>query len=57
MKFSPRYATFYPDDLLPDALPDDVIDVSQDDYFKAVNRQPNETLVVTVGRLYVVAAP
>lgn len=53
MKFSPQYGTFYPDDLRPDALPDDVIDVSAEDHFAAVNRQPGETLVVTDGRLYI----
>ena len=53
MKFSPQYGTFYPDDLRPDALPDDVIDVSEEDHFAAVNRQPGETLVVTDGRLYI----
>ncbi len=54
-KFSPQYGTFFPEDLTLKALPEDVIEVTDDDYFAAINRQPGETLVVTDGRVYVVA--
>lgn len=57
MLFSPKYATFYKEDLHPDALPEDVIQVTAAEHIRAVGRAPSETLVVTDGKLYVVPPP
>ena len=53
-KFSPTYGTFYPEDLDPVALPDDVIDVTDEEHLRATNLAAGESLVVTDGKLYVV---
>lgn len=55
-KFSPRYGTFFPEDLLPEALPEDCIDVTDEQQYAVTNRTQGETLVVTDGKLYVIKA-
>lgn len=55
-KFSPKYGTFYPDDLPPEALPEDCIDVTDEQHLAATHMAQGETLVVTDGQLYVIPA-
>lgn len=38
MKYSPKYKTYYPLDLRWDALPDDVIEVTWEDYWNMTHQ-------------------
>ncbi|QHC88707.1 phage tail assembly chaperone [Pseudomonas chlororaphis] len=59
MKFSPANGQFYPDELnyRPEDIPDDVIDVPQEDVVAALSRAPGETLAAKNGRIVVLPAP
>lgn len=46
MKFSPSTGNFYPDDIAYPWLPDDLVDVSGEDYTKAMSRAADEAFSV-----------
>ncbi|MFJ7143322.1 phage tail protein [Pseudomonas protegens] len=59
MRFSPSKSQFYPDDFgyQKDAIPEDVIEVPQEDFVAALERRPDQLLAVKKGRVIVVPAP
>ncbi|QNR50855.1 phage tail protein [Pseudomonas chlororaphis] len=59
MKFSPTKGQFYPDDFgyRKNDIPDDVIDVFEEDFTAAMARQPGDLLSVKDGRVVVLPAP
>lgn len=59
MKCSPTSFQFYPDEIeyRPEDIPDDVIDVPQEDVVAALSRAPGELLAVKDGRVVVLPAP
>lgn len=57
MRFSRTTGCFYPDDVLYSSLPDDLIDVTQEDFDAAMARAPGDTLNVVNGRVVVVPKP
>lgn len=56
-RFSKSTGCFYPFDYNYGALPDDIIEVPQEDYEAASTRNPGDTLDVVDGRVVVVPAP
>ncbi|QQZ43264.1 phage tail protein [Pseudomonas sp. SK3(2021)] len=58
MKFSPTKGQFYPDDFgyREDDIPDDAIDVFEEDFTAAMARQPGDLLSVKDGRVVVLPA-
>lgn len=57
MKFSKKTGCFYPDDIHYPSIPDDLIEVSQEDADAAMNRRPGDTLDVVNGRVVVIPKP
>ena len=57
MKFSKKTGVFYPDDIRYSDLPDDIIDVPQEDFNAAMARNPEDTLDVVEGRVVVIPKP
>lgn len=57
MRFSRTTGCFYPDDVLYSHLPDDLIDVTQEDFEAAMARAPGDTLAVVNSKVVVVAKP
>ncbi|WP_045736813.1 hypothetical protein [Xanthomonas sp. MUS 060] len=57
MRFSKKTGCFYPDEINYEKLPDDLIEVAQDEFTNAMNRAPGETLDVVKGKMVVVPAP
>lgn len=57
MKFSKKTGVFYPDDIWYSDLPDDIIDVPQEDFNAAMARNPEDTLDVVEGRVVVIPKP
>lgn len=57
MKFSKKTGCFYPDDIHYQFIPDDLIEVPQEDADAAMNRHPGDTLDVVNGRVVVIPKP
>ncbi|AMP13687.1 tail fiber assembly protein [Collimonas pratensis] len=57
MKFSPTTGCFYPDDIQYTSRPDDLIDISQQDFYLAMARQSCETFSVINGNVVVKPLP
>lgn len=57
MRFSKLTGCFYPEGLGYSDLPDDIIDVPQEDFAAAMARNPGETLDVIAGRVVVIPKP
>lgn len=59
MRFSPSNNQFYPEDFgyQKGAIPDDVIEVPQEDFVAALERRADQLLAVKKGRVVVVPAP
>ncbi|MEF3074139.1 hypothetical protein V2P20_03785 [Methylobacter sp. Wu1] len=57
MRFSKQMGCFYPTDINYPVLPDDIIDVSNDDYDLAMNRSLGDMLDLVNGRVVIVPKP
>ena len=57
MKFSKTTGCFYPDDIHYPNPPDDLDNISEEDYVLAMSRVPGETLDVVSGRIIIVPVP
>lgn len=57
MRFSRTTGCFYPDDIHYENAPDDLIEVTQDEFTNAMNRASGETLDTLKGKLVIVPAP
>lgn len=57
MRFSKKTGCFYPEDIRYEDLPDDLIDVPQEDFDAAMARSPGDMFDVVNGRVVVVPKP
>lgn len=53
MRFSPSTGCFYPESLTYDAVPEDLIEVSDEQYAAAMDRGPRDSLTVQDGALMI----
>lgn len=53
MRFSPSTGCFYPESLTYDPVPEDLIEVSDEQYAAAMNRGPRDSLTVQDGTLVI----
>lgn len=56
MKYSKKTGCFYPDDIGYDDLPDDIFEVDQEEFERAMSRQVGETFDVVSGAVRIIAA-
>lgn len=57
MKFSKTTGSFYPADITYTTLPTDLVDVTEEEYIAAMNRQLGDTLDVIGGHVVVISNP